>query len=156
MYGRRCAILFDELFAADSLPSCVQPTRSTRVSSSIWCCPPSLRSLSTMRSNSNSLAFREAGSLISFAVTALQDYDPLLASPHRHHRSIWSRNMIHKRIPSLRAVADRAARSKASKSMESGFLLVASAATPHPADRTLLAWLRFANLRRLAYLMIAP
>src|ERR1700752_5130585 len=47
---------------------------------------PSLRSLRTMMSYANSLAFREAGSLISFAVTAAQDYDPPLASPHRHHR----------------------------------------------------------------------
>src|SRR6266849_2011624 len=39
-----------------------------------------------MMSYSNSLPFREAGSLISFTVTGLQDYDPLLASPHRHHR----------------------------------------------------------------------
>ena len=37
-------------------------------------------------SNSNSPLFREAGSLISLAVTALQDYEPLLASPHGHHR----------------------------------------------------------------------
>jgi hypothetical protein len=34
-------------------------------------------------SNSNSLPFREAGSLISFTVLELQDYDPPLASPHR-------------------------------------------------------------------------
>jgi len=34
-------------------------------------------------SYSNSLRFREAGSLISFTVTELQDYGPLLASPVR-------------------------------------------------------------------------
>src|ERR1700674_770544 len=39
-----------------------------------------------MMSYSNSLRFREAGSLISFTVTELQDYSPLLASPHGHHR----------------------------------------------------------------------
>ena len=87
MYGRRCAILFDELFAADSLSSVFTLlVRPVSVHQSGVAHQSSLRSPSTMRSNSNSLVFREAGSLISFAVTALQDYDPLLASPHRHHR----------------------------------------------------------------------
>src|SRR6266852_5123546 len=39
-----------------------------------------------MMSYSNSLPFREAGGLISFTVIGWQDYDPPLASPHRHHR----------------------------------------------------------------------
>jgi len=37
-------------------------------------------------SYANSLSFREAGSLITPAVTFLLDYEPLLASPHRQHR----------------------------------------------------------------------
>src|SRR5487761_625095 len=39
-----------------------------------------------MMSNSNSPLFREVGRLICVAVISFLDYEPLLASPHGHHR----------------------------------------------------------------------
>jgi hypothetical protein len=85
-YERRCAALFDESSAADPLSSVfTRLAQPVSVHQSGVAHQPSLRSRSTMMSYSNSLSFREAGSLISVAVTALQDYAPLLASPHGHH-----------------------------------------------------------------------
>src|SRR2546425_9601256 len=87
MYGRRCAVLFGERFAVDFLSFVFTPiAQPVSVHHFGVAHQPSLRSLRTMMSYANSLSFREAGSLISFAVTELQDYDPLLASPHGHHR----------------------------------------------------------------------
>src|SRR5437899_12693726 len=48
---------------------------------------PSLRSLRTMMSYSNSLQLKEAGSLFRGSVTAAQDHCSGQASPHGHYRS---------------------------------------------------------------------
>src|ERR1700675_1230746 len=86
MHSRRCALLFDTVPVVSSVftLTAAQPVLVHRFGVAHQ---TSLQSLRTMMSYSNSLPFREAGSLISFAVTASQDYDPLLASPHGHHRS---------------------------------------------------------------------
>ena len=73
MYVRGSAPLFDDWFAADSLSSVfTRLAQPVSVHHSGVAHQPSLRSLWTMMSNSNSLCFREAGSLISFAVTAFR------------------------------------------------------------------------------------